>query len=270
MIGSPAAGAERSIARTGLGTVLVEEARLILRRHWWEFAGVFLLLTAYFCWPRLTMFYPGDVNVGVRLSRPWGFLLATGMVYLVLGGYLGIALWRDQPRGGREHLARVPVDPEVTSMLRVAVGAIAVAVTALLVFYVTLLVWTLGVPHLERGTFTFGFLPPTEWLSWVVAMVNIYVAGSMVAILSRHPLRTALYVVMGTVLVIAIYVFSPWDALRFPLSAVIPPEGLLGGLGFSVWGGAGELLDPATTAPLLWLPVLLMAVYLAARRAARE
>jgi len=251
-------------------SVLIEEARLLLRRHWWEFLLVSVLIAAELSWPRFT--YPLDFRgtASLELSRPWPGPLYGAPLFVLLGTYMAFALWRAQPPGNRSYLLSVPINPIYPILTRVLLGAGLLALALLLGWYTAIAVLLYGPVQLEVGL-PAGFLPPWQWLSWVISIVNTFLAGSMIALAFRHPWRVVLYSVAAVSVLWLIFTLvrlGPLSPLRVVLVVtVLPPYGVLGGMGIWIWGPYGAEIVAPFWIPLVWLPILAAGVVWTASRA---
>ena len=250
--------------------VLWEELRLIVRRHWWEFLAIALAVMLFFAWPRFTLPSLDDmVGVSLVMGGPWGGTGLSALLYYLVGMYAALTLWRDYPPDSRGHLYAQPISAATLSLLRVGIGGALLGLTLIVGLQGMLLIVTWGPIQIAEGELLFfGILPPQNWLIWIVGMLNIYLAGSTIALLSRTPARIGMLVLLGMMILWGLAVYLPAGIVRLPLAPLLPPSGLLGGLGITIWDAAGENLEPALAAPLMWFLILSAFTWLAARRAA--
>jgi hypothetical protein len=251
------------------GTLVREQARILWQRHRWELAIIGILLLLYLLRPLLlySEVYRGPQVGRVWLPSPWEDRVFSdiALALMVTGIYFGLAVWRGESKGRRDYLVSRPVQVDRIILIRVTLGGLLLLAVILLTWFLWIAALRIRIPSLETHL-PLGFLPDAGWGSLFLGGMNAYLLASLGALLSRDPVRwIALWLPLVVALLAAGTLNLQWTLLALPATAVLPPWGLLGGLGISLWDRSGIELLPAEAASLAWFAGLTLAVVLAAR-----
>jgi len=201
-----------------------------------------------------------------RLLDPWSAYTFSDLsvLLLVVGLYWGLTLWRGEARGRREYLFSAPETHVHLLMLRVILGGLYLIAVILAVWFVWIVALRIRIPFLETSL-PFGFLPDLSWGSIFLGGLNAYLLASIGALLSRDPLRWVILWIPLTVALLAVGVGTlHWNFLTLPAAVIMPPWGLVGGLGVPLLD-AGWDVFPSIAAAYLWFFLLSYTIQLAAR-----
>jgi hypothetical protein len=264
---------ETTVRKPRLTDLAREEVRILWQRHWWELSIITALLLCLLIQPFFT--YTEMIKDGLyqaRLSGPWSAYTFSDLSYLLLfsGFYWGLALWRGEARDQREYLLSAPETHVHLLLLRVTLGGLYLLVVTLVVWFIWIIALRIRVPFLETGL-PFGLLPDFSWGSVLLGGLNAYLLASIVAMLSRDPLRWIILWVPLTLLTLNVsFVALRWNFLTYPSYVIFSPWGLMGGLGLPLYFAHGRDVIPAVPAVFLWFFMLSYAIQWAARWRGRE
>ena len=261
---------EMAARRPQIGALIREQARILWHRHRWELAIIGVLLLCYLLRPLLmySEIFSDPRAYRVWLPSPWEDRVFSdiALALMVTGIYFGLAVWRGESKGRRDYLVSRPVQVDRIILIRVTLGGLLLLAVMLLTWILWISALRIRIPVLETHL-PLGFLPDAGWGSLFLGGLNAYLLASLVALLSTDPVR---WIVFRLPLVVALLAVGSmaleWRSLELPAAAVLPPWGLLGGLGIPLWDRSGIELLPAAAASLLWFAGLALAVVLAASR----
>jgi len=264
---------ETMVRQPRRGTLIREQVRILWQRHWWELLIATSLLLCFLIQP--FFIYAEMVEDGLyqaRLLDPWSAHTFSDLsvLLLVIGLYWGLTLWRGEARGQREYLFSAPETHVHLLLLRVTLGGLYLLVVTLVVWFIWIIALRIRVPFLETGL-SFGLLPDFSWGAVLLGGLNAYLLASIVAMLSRDPLRWIILWIPLTLLTLSVsFVALRWNFLTYPSYVISPPWGLMGGLGLPLYFAPVRDVLPAVPAVFLWFFMLSYAIQWAARWRGRE
>ncbi len=252
-------------------SVLFEEIKLLLRRNWWLIGLLFLVYFLSEWWDVFTdipyLIRHGD-RMELVLSNPgepfWTDIMPLRIVKALLAGIWGYLIWRDS-----EPLRNPSYSGQPTGRLgfyanRIFIGAAVYTLAILAAYYCGIAFSTLLV---TVNRLPLGFLPPLEQTVVFLSYLNIFLLSSLLVLTTRRPLSWLFVYTPAIVIVFfALRLFADVTPLHQLCYPVLPPWGLVGGLGVAIWDRAGEMVPPNMWAPLLWFAILAIAVGFASIR----
>jgi hypothetical protein len=253
-----------SSAPASIGSVLVEESRLIWLRHKWELLGIAVLLFTFMVHPNWRLPDLGYMELTFREGWPtiWYF----GVPHALVGLYLGLAIWRDIPPRERDYHLSMPVSSWSRQLIRIGLGGTGLAIMSLGMWYAGM-AYLLSGGAVLKTPLALGFLPPVPWLAHHAAVLNAFLIASLVALRFDHPWRFILLYLPGAVFaVFALYLYAGLSFLKPLYSAILPPWGIAAATGINLWDQQGATLSPSIVAAFVWFGILLIATGFACRR----
>jgi len=249
--------------------VYLEESRLLLVRYWWLLALFSLTLLLWVHWPMISFLRSGatgwylDVNhdfiwpVPIFLHPTKLFMLATAVLWAML-------IWSDKSPDRRSSFWSMPVSRLTHHSAHVIPGAI-------LQLFIYLIVWYTGVTLTSifgevRGLVA-GFLPSLPFVVLGVSLLNLYLFSSLICLRFQRPYRCLLlYIPVSVLIVFGMQLLLDMQALKILFSPLMPPYGILGGLGISLWDRMGDTVSPVFWVPFLWFGIISAGLYFVASR----
>ena len=248
--------------------VYLEETRLLLVRYWWLLAGYSLILLIWYNWPLIDLLSRGlDRNASIVLNfgDVWRiffypktlFMLATISAWPLL-------IWSDLGPDRRSSFWTVPVSRLTHDTARILPGAIVLLIIFLLVWYPGIIILS---KYVEVPGLIAGFLPPLPFIALGVSLINLYLLSSLICLRVGQPWRWLfLYFPLSILILWGVQLLLDVSVIRLLFSPLMPPYGLLGGLGIALWDRMGDTVAPLTWVPFLWFGIISVSLYFTASR----
>ncbi|MFC1500785.1 hypothetical protein ACFL6T_07215 [Candidatus Zixiibacteriota bacterium] len=237
----------------GLSAVLSEEIRQMFRRHRWDIPLLFMASALASNWVLLVWWNTFEgAHLVTHQSPHWITGYPMSHIPAVMAGFWGYWIWYPGFKESRPWNHSMPVGRQMYQMSRISIGLIVLAViyilTDYLVFGLSLLA---GVEITGLGL---GFLPPASWAATNLAFLNVFLLATIITLSTERPGRWIfLYTPMFFLIVVALNYWVDILPLRFLSQIILPPFGVLGGLGVEIGIEVGFAFEPSLLAPVLWL-----------------
>ncbi len=245
----------------GLLAVLSEETRQLLRRHRWDIPLLFLAYALAKNWMLLLNWETlQDASMVTHRIPYWitGFPLSH--IPAILAGFWGYWIWNPGFRESRPWNHSMPVGRQIYQLSRISMGGMTLVLiyitTEYLVYGLTLLA------GIEIIGLELGFLPPASWGAANLAFLNTFLLATLITLAAERPARWIfLYTPMFFLSVIALRYWVDILPIRVLSHIILPPFGLLGGLGVEILIDYGFEFEPTLLAPVIWFILLLAGVF---------
>lgn len=248
-------------------SVTISQFKLLLLRHKWEIIILTLVLFLADFWVLL-------INLDDYIARGgiidpgrgpvWIDLFPPNLIKASIPAFWGLWIWRDEAPRQRSTFWLMPVKRTYHQLIRIIIGGIILLVMVLIAWYSGIGIAAMA--GIVEGMMA-GFLPPVYWILLFLAYLNIYLFASILTLLINQPVRWFfLYLPLIILAVFGIWLIVNWNPLRTLFGIILPPYGLLGGLGVSLWDEWGNLIRPSIWAPMIWFVLLATSVTIAASR----
>jgi len=257
-------------------SVIGAELRLLLRQYRWTIPLLFL---AYFVAEHWLLLYDSqwldylirfgsvitiDLSDPDRYGAVWTGLYLHTFIKAVTAGLWGYLIWRDTDAVSIHSSITDPISGTFIRISRLFLGALILMAADISAWYLGtgingLLVNVTGLVA--------GFLPPAIHAARFLSYVNVFLLASLICLTTRRPLVWFfIYLPAIGMLFFLLQLFANVTPVREICLLLLSPYGLSGGLYIETWTMAGELIEPAVLAPVIWFPVLLGATLFAAAR----
>ncbi len=252
----------------GFLTLLGSELRLLLRRYWWEL--ILYSLTIFLVWAWFGVFHlrlMAEATILYSAESPWlGYSLWTILLGVIPAAW-GLRIWWGEFPGCRSTGWSRPVSRPVFHLSRVSAGAVIYWIVIIAGYYLTVTFLTL-VSNVDTQGGSMWLLS-FPWLVGFLGYFNWYLAATLAALTSDRP---AFWLLIGLLIGVILYAVQVLLILPGSFTAailgwtILPPHGLIAGLGLSLAEMERASAVPASWAPVIWFAILSAAVGLAATR----
>lgn len=244
----------------GLLAVLSEETRQLLRRHRWDIPLLFLAYALAKNWVLLLNWETfQDASMVTHRIPYWITGYPLSHIPAILAGFWGYWIWYPGFRESRPWNHSMPVGRRMYQLSRISIGG-----TILVLIYIATCYLVYGLSLLDGVDIIglkLGFLPPASWAAANLAFLNVFLLATLFTLAVERPARWIfLYTPMFFLGVIALRYWVDILPIRILSLIIMPPIGMLGGLGVEIGVDAGFEFKPSLLAPVIWFVLLLAGV----------
>ncbi len=247
--------------------VYLEETRLLLTRYWWFLAAFSLILMIWINYPLIviTRFNTANLTLVLDHANLWPiFLHPMDLFMLTTAAAWSLLIWSDRDPDQRSASWTMPVSRLTSHTARIVPGALLLLIIYLIGWYIGIIIVS---TYVEVDGLVAGFLPPLSFVALGVSLLNVYLFSSLICLRFRQPYRwLLLYIPVFLLILFGLKLLLDMRAVNLLLSPLMPPHGLLGGLGIVLWDRMGDTVRPAVWVPFLWFGIISVSLYFTASR----
>lgn len=250
--------------------VFLEESRLLLVRYWWLLLGHTLILVTLVYWrlPQFISDYRHGVHewyLDLNHTYIWPiFLHPVKLFMLVTAAAWALLIWGNRSPEHRSSSWTMPVSRLTHHTARILPGAVLLLITYLITWYAGVIVSS---TFAEVRGLVAGFLPSMPFFALGLSLLNLYLLSSIICLRFQQPYRWLfLYFPVVTLIIFGVRLLLDMPAVNLLFSPLLPPHGLLGGLGVSLWDRMGDTVGPVIWVPFLWFGIIVVSLWFTASR----
>jgi len=234
--------------------VYLEESRLLIRRYWWLLLGFIHIRNGIVEW-----------QLDLNHAYIWPiFLHPVKLFMLYTAASWAMLIWGGNSPDRRSVFWTMPVSRLTHHSARIIPGAILLVITYLVTWYSGVIICSIFGE--VRGLIA-GFLPSLGFFALGISFLNLYLLSSLICLRFQQPYRWLFMYCPLTILGLwGVQMLLDIHLIRLLFSPLLPPNGVLGGLGIAIWDKMGGVVEPVIWAPFLWFGIISVSLLFTASR----